>query len=747
MSQPLEEAREEFFKDCELVVKAPASFYWAGDFADVYGYPAIVQAIPLYAYVGVLRGRSERKIEMKAVKSVVNITSKGMMPSEFDYMYVVELDKVLWPSGDEFGYFWVHDMLTLDSYMEYRKTRTKKNDFSIKIWCEIPLCCGLNAFAAIAVALSCAVYLVEEGFENYSEVRDVIEKSKYCEDTNFIRNKGFSRVFWRALIIETCLTDSIGSGAGIFTAFLGAKPKDLLLYICNRSDLPVGDDFFYTYKLRPPSIWNLLEKDAEKVDFSARKLETFLNIDNQRNQMPEILIAHSGGKPFGYWKIIEWLKHWFDFLEGDLEILRTYLETLGEGGRGKSQKTDALKRVQQIAEQQEFPFMQILGFYSLKMLNELQEGLPEDISGIKRVVSRVRSFLDFCIHGYKPDYDYTDRIESYDGFSDYLSNNFERPGVPILFKPSGYELNDFFIFGNGEEIKKIETEIVRHNKYRIHYSSRDMGWEAEGLTIVKSPRKKRATVPQPDHDMLEIRFKAKEDKPYIILVNGQLPSKLVPEWLFVHVVLLAAGRKKNRRVNKTADLLFPLGSSLGEQILHDIRDFFEVSFPDLKGKVDRRDMLRSDGQGNVSFELFHEKSIKIGRSVRWFESRHMAVVETMVEEKLLSPDNLESEDGLIRSDNLRDLDSLEFEDDLTYGDKVAAEVAGSKFENEVKFTFRHTRIVMKALEIMNRKFQDEAWWERWTCLQTNCRQLLRRMRWKKQEIEQQLYLPLQRGHQ
>jgi mevalonate kinase len=53
MARTLEEARKEFFKDCQFLARAPGSYFLGGEHVVMYGQLAVIHAIPLYAYVGI----------------------------------------------------------------------------------------------------------------------------------------------------------------------------------------------------------------------------------------------------------------------------------------------------------------------------------------------------------------------------------------------------------------------------------------------------------------------------------------------------------------------------------------------------------------------------------------------------------------------------------------------------------------------------------------------------------------------
>ena len=93
----LVEARSRFFSDCPLVVRAPGSFYWAGEHAVVYGQLAVQQPIPLYAYVGVApNGAKTDRFCLRFVRRDADVAFEPMRPNLLE-----EVDDALPDDEDE----------------------------------------------------------------------------------------------------------------------------------------------------------------------------------------------------------------------------------------------------------------------------------------------------------------------------------------------------------------------------------------------------------------------------------------------------------------------------------------------------------------------------------------------------------------------------------------------------------------------------------------------------------------------
>ena len=211
-------------------------------------------------------------------------------------------------------------------------------------------------------------------------------------------------------------------------------------------------------------------------------------------------------------------------------------------------------------------------------------------------------------------------------------------------------------------------------------------------------------------------------------------------------MLLAAARRENKSVEKSTDLL--LLTSYGQQpeeAIKEIRNFFMSPSFGLEGKVDRLHMPRSV-EGVVSLEFFgkHKKSIIIDDSVRRFESQYMDKLEERVDKEQRAIDALKFRKDSDRDDKPPAWDDDDFEPKNE--GKLESQLE-SILKDNIRRTFRYTRTVMRALEIMGRKFQDDAWKKKWNRLRKKCYNLLQQCGCEDERIEEHYYLPPQRGYQ
>ena len=280
---------------------------------------------------------------------------------------------------------------------------------------------------------------------------------------------------------------------------------------------------------------------------------------------------------------------------------------------------------------------------------------------------------------------------------------------------------------------RIENTITK--AYALHPTTNRMSRSAEGSALEKSSINKKA-IAAPEQDILEIGLR--ESKPYL-LINQKPPKKHLEEWLFVPLVLLSAARKKGKNVNKIADLLLPEFTKK-EQLLTEIRHFLMTAT--FKTTVDRRDILPSDRHGNVELQVFEKDSITVDHSICKFESQHMVSAEKAVDETLQLLKAVREQDS-----NCRDgVETDPIRSRLAKLEQKALKASLVRLKYEAKLTFKHTRMVMKAVEIMRWKLQNEKWRERWNNLVTKCRALFEYDGYSERRMEEDFYLP-QRGRQ
>lgn len=165
------EIYREFFSKCPIVVSAPGSFFWCGEFSVMEGGLAITQKLPFRVYVGVEPTKSKR-------------------------VYLNEV-QVLDPSKEKFTKFTIEE--PVNSKIVRFLERFVSRGYRIWILSEVPNGCGMNMSGAFSDALAIAVLLYEGKLV----------------DQNISRN--FEKIFRLAWKIEAINHGDISSGTTAYT--------------------------------------------------------------------------------------------------------------------------------------------------------------------------------------------------------------------------------------------------------------------------------------------------------------------------------------------------------------------------------------------------------------------------------------------------------------------------------------------------------------------------------------------------
>jgi|GEM_PF-6793509 len=198
--------KERFFRDSDIVVRAPGGFFFFGEHAVMYGHPAVYKAIPLYLYVGLKRTYNndivfdeyyELKFEFESPERPRKINNIEPLSDnrKRDATYTTKL---------------LLEALNLRGY-------------SITIMSEIPSLCGLDCAGAFSAAISSAIFLY-----NLDIAKEIVRKWVKLDTTQMNSErlekdwKEFDKVFRLAWKIESLFHDFGSSGAGVMNAFLGS---------------------------------------------------------------------------------------------------------------------------------------------------------------------------------------------------------------------------------------------------------------------------------------------------------------------------------------------------------------------------------------------------------------------------------------------------------------------------------------------------------------------------------------------
>jgi mevalonate kinase len=188
----------------EIVARAPGNFFLSGEHAVMFGHPAVVQALPMYFYVGLRRRITDDKIKVDCdnVYFVDCVNSKRMnnifcKPTRFIGCQLEHLLSACGWKGVEIGFY-----------------------------SELPSMCGLASSGALAAALSFALhYLLEKGISRKELdlflTRIADPNRKIC---NIIKDRIFAEnLFPLAWCIDSLFHNHQSSGTNAFFSLLGSS--------------------------------------------------------------------------------------------------------------------------------------------------------------------------------------------------------------------------------------------------------------------------------------------------------------------------------------------------------------------------------------------------------------------------------------------------------------------------------------------------------------------------------------------
>jgi len=197
-----------FFSKCPIVVSTSGTFFWSGEHAATYGAPALLQKLPVRAYVG---------IEPVAQRSQIHIGDfKTYIPSEQQFKDEEPLQSV------------VHK---LNKYLtRFLQNEFKTNDFpgfTLHYLSEFPAETGLNSSGALSSAIAATVLL----FIKHYMPTD-IDSWLTLPSKELLSNHLFNNIFRLGWKIESMVHGGVSSGACVYAPMLSSSYP--ILYFSER---------------------------------------------------------------------------------------------------------------------------------------------------------------------------------------------------------------------------------------------------------------------------------------------------------------------------------------------------------------------------------------------------------------------------------------------------------------------------------------------------------------------------------
>jgi len=213
-----------FFKDCEIVVRAPGVFFWTGEHSVAYGHPSLLQPINLYLYAGLKRTKT-RQCSMNLIHADPSAPINTPDKLEYDKHFITGAQE---PS--------LRTLVNLiQKELNQWVTKLKLNSgIELRVLSEVPFSSGLNAEASLSLCLSMIYNYLKNG-SNRKAFTKTIKELKAMEPQSLLSDKRFRSIFVKARWCDDLPASHYKSGAAPFAAFLGAKDhKGLIVFLTEK---------------------------------------------------------------------------------------------------------------------------------------------------------------------------------------------------------------------------------------------------------------------------------------------------------------------------------------------------------------------------------------------------------------------------------------------------------------------------------------------------------------------------------
>lgn len=450
-------SRDDFFKNCVSVARAPGSFFWTGEHSVMYGQPAIIQPINLHAWVGLEFNNLNRfEFEVATVEWKLFSIEREIRGSD---MKLAE-DRG-WRQHNSIGNFLVG----------WKERNNFKKYFKVKIWCEIPPSVGLNSSGAISACLSLLLHMLENKL-GIEEINETLQNWRKSEVIRLREDEVFDNVFRKAWLFDDCFHNFSSSGMGPFSSLINNREgQELLLYLTEEKGYGSKHSI-----MRSQVEYDSHLESLKGISFIGERIKVHQNFRRDIR----LLIFYSG-----YLKatqeMLEKLDRWHKLSLGDIatklssmlpeKTFRDLLiaDPLREFLSRKKVKTDPDRYPRRL-------FMQSLGMISWKMLGYILKG---DIQSFLQTVHENHIFLDF----YGVSSPELERLRT------KIQNASDKVEAKLTGAGGG---GDLVVFGDWKDTKELCDRIEGFRakgkfEYGLHYDSETCGWLVNPIEIIRKP--------------------------------------------------------------------------------------------------------------------------------------------------------------------------------------------------------------------------------------------------------------------
>lgn len=648
MPQTLEEAREGFFRDCQLRAYAPGSYFWSGEHAVMYGHLAVVHAIPLYAYVGIEYKDCEKfEFDVKGISKETSIGLEEATPEEMEPIRQ-----------------W-YEQSRIEKYLEIWRKKNRQNYFKLKIWFQIPPKCGLNSSGAIAAALAGLLQILESEEDRRKILIKKINNwgNKSIEELK--RDATFKAVFHKAWILDDCSHNFSSSGTGPFSSLVGSPNGDLLLYFTQKKGfdsvhsinrLSKGDA-----ELRPDDFEQVQEKIG-KIDWWGKKLP----LKHKMKESLGMALIYCGS-PKDTGNILADLEKRYKVPVKQFETLFSELfpeKTLKRPTNLARPITDFLKDYPEPPLDTEYyaksTFNDSLGLLSWILVQILDRG---NLKELAHHIIAINTFLDF--YGV-----FTKELDKL-----YKAIKKMNPNVGIKLTGAGGG-GDLVVLGDRDSIEGIENQIKKD--YTIHFSTNRMGWRTEGLSVERPSEEKARAVKAKEEvkkPILKIACREEGEEFYVEFNDRHIEYFTNEPVFFALLTFLAAAHRATE--GQASFYYYDIFDHKGLQLSYDAKNLLFKYEPDLKDRRLRR-------SGRVKLRMLDPSQITIDPSIGAFRLKEKKEIKR----------------------KLKELQTAIKRNDVLFATNGEAGEFWTKYIRKIGISYN---LIEKSTKLLNYKFHDKDW--------------------------------------
>ncbi len=248
----IEESRIKYFSDCNLVVRAPGSFFLSGEFSVEIGQPALLLVTDFWVYIGLKpKHGGDTDIEMLEIDPSAPLFKSEEIDNISDYYKPnSKLGSQLQTSLDALG----------DAIRKWRSKTKNVPHFDLKIWSDVPCATGMGTMGAISACMAILFYYLETPDLNPMKLNSILRIFSREEYPGLLRkNPAFERVFALSRWLHDTMSNYSSSGAATFASLVRTdKSRQIIVYFIQEREVkdttairePLTDHTMYITRLQ-----------------------------------------------------------------------------------------------------------------------------------------------------------------------------------------------------------------------------------------------------------------------------------------------------------------------------------------------------------------------------------------------------------------------------------------------------------------------------------------------------------------